>query len=65
MIDLTVAGVVDPCGRWLASDGGLSADVIFAGVRGLLWELACWRLLCFGRRGFLIEYISVAAVMAI
>ncbi|WP_177434987.1 hypothetical protein [Pseudomonas sp. Sample_10] len=28
MIDLTVAGVVDPCGRWLASDGGLSADVI-------------------------------------
>lgn len=24
MIDLTVAGVVDPCGRWLASDGGVS-----------------------------------------
>jgi hypothetical protein len=33
------------CGSWLASDGGLPADQILAGVHRTLWERACprWR----------------------
>jgi len=33
----------DPCGSWLASESGLTADPFFADVPRSLWELACQR----------------------